>query len=171
MRRFLAPIVGSLTLMVAATGLLAASGSAQARAATTQRKTVVNAANSTSAPLPPERALLNRYCPGCHNPRVKSGNFVLDGLDVSRVGDNPDAWEKVVRKLRGGVMPPPKQPRPDETAYAKLLSTLQERLDQAAAAQANPGRTETVHRLNRLEYENAVRDLLAVEINAEDLLP
>jgi mono/diheme cytochrome c family protein len=171
MKRFLAPIARSLTLMVAATGLLVASGAAQAPAATTQGQPAVNAASSTSVPLPPERALLNRYCAGCHNPRVKSGNFVLDGLDVSRVGDNPDAWEKVVRKLRGGVMPPPKQPRPDEAAYAKLLSTLQERLDQAADARANPGRTETVHRLNRLEYENAVRDLLAVQINAEDLLP
>jgi hypothetical protein len=146
--------------MVAATGLLGA-GPKQAPVSTTE----------LSVPLPPERALLNRYCAGCHNPRVKSGNFTLDGLDASRVGDNPEAWEKVVRKLRGGVMPPPRQPRPDEAAYAKLLSTLQERLDQAADAQANPGRTETVHRLNRLEYENAVRDLLAVEINAGDLLP
>jgi mono/diheme cytochrome c family protein len=171
MRRFLAPIAGSLTLMVAATGLLAASGSAQAPVATTQRKAVVDAANSTSTRPPAERGLLNRYCAGCHNDRVKSGNFVLDGLDISRVGDNPEAWEKVVRKLRGGVMPPPKQPRPDEAAYAKLLSTLQERLDQTAAAQANPGRTETVHRLNRFEYESAVRDLLAVQVNAEDLLP
>jgi mono/diheme cytochrome c family protein len=157
MKRFVAPVAGSLTLMMAATGLLGA-GPKQAPV-------------STSVPLSPERALLNRYCAGCHNPRVKSGNFALDGLDASRVGDNPEAWEKVVRKLRGGVMPPARQPRPDEAAYAKLLSTLQERLDQVAGAQANPGRTETVHRLNRLEYENAVRDLLAVEINAGDLLP
>src|SRR5580700_2036211 len=99
MKRFLAPIARSLTLMVAATGLLVASGAAQTPAATTQGQPAVNAASSTSVPLPPERALLNRYCAGCHNPRVKSGNFVLDGLDVSRVGDNPDAWEKVVRKL------------------------------------------------------------------------
>ena len=96
---------------------------------------------------------------------------MLDTLDVTRVADDAEAWEKVVRKLRGGLMPPARQPRPDEATYAKLLSTLQERLDAAAAARANPGRTETVHRLNRLEYENAVRDLLAVEINAADLLP
>jgi mono/diheme cytochrome c family protein len=170
MRRVLAASVGSLTLAVAATGMLAASGSGEAPAGPPQRD-AVNAANPASASLPAEGAILNRYCAGCHNPRVKSGNFVLDGLDVSRVGDNPEAWEKIVRKLRGGVMPPSKQPRPDEAAYAKLLSTLEERLDQAAAARANPGRTETVHRLNRLEYENAVRDLLAVEINADDLLP
>ena len=133
--------------------------------------TVNAVSQSATVAVPPERVLLNRYCGGCHNSRTKSGNFVLDTLDVTRVADDVEAWEKVVRKLRGGLMPPARQPRPDEATYAKLLATLQERLDAAAAARANPGRTETVHRLNRLEYENAVRDLLAVDINAADLLP
>jgi hypothetical protein len=168
MRRFLAAATIAATLPTA--GSLTAAGAGQATPATPPAS--VNAASQPqSSAIPPERAMLNRYCSGCHNSRTKAGNFVLDTLDVTRVADEPEAWEKVVRKLRGGLMPPARQPRPDEAAYAKLLSTLQDRLDAAAATRANPGRTETVHRLNRLEYENAVRDLLAVEINANDLLP
>ena len=118
-----------------------------------------------------ERALLNRYCVGCHNPRLKSGNLVLDTIDVSKVADDPETWERVVRKLRGGLMPPAGRPRPDEATYKAFLATLQTRLDLAAGQHPDPGRTEIVHRLNRLEYANAVRDLLALEINAPDLLP
>jgi hypothetical protein len=119
----------------------------------------------------PERTLIDRYCLGCHNPRTRSGNLVLQGRDISQAGDDPETWEKVVRKLRGGLMPPPGNPRPDQASYNGLLSTVQRVLDTAAAAHPNPGRTEPVHRLNRIEYVNAVRDLLAVEINAPDLLP
>ena len=101
----------------------------------------------------------------------KSGNFVLEGLDPARASDDVETWEKVVRKLRGGLMPPPGRPRPDATASDAFRAALERNLDGAAAAHPNPGRTETVHRLNRIEYVNAVRDLLAVEINAPDLLP
>jgi hypothetical protein len=87
------------------------------------------------------------------------------------VGDAAETWEKVVRKLRGGLMPPPGRPRPDQATYDRFLSTLQTRLDREAATHPNPGRTETVHRLNRLEYANSIRDLLAVDLNAPDLLP
>src|SRR5207253_6094136 len=103
--------------------------------------------------------------------RAKAGNLVLEGIDPARVADNAETWEKVVRKLRGGLMPPPGRPRPEEAAYSGLRSALQSALDTSAVAHPNPGRTETVHRLNRLEYVNAVRDLLAVDINAPDLLP
>ena len=96
---------------------------------------------------------------------------MLQGLDVSRVGDAPETWEKVVRKLRGGLMPPAGAARPDQATHDGFLSSLQAALDAAAAANPNPGRTETAHRLNRVEYVNAVRDLLAVELNAPDLLP
>ena len=82
----------------------------------------------------------------------KAGNLVLDGVDVAAVQDNPELWEKVVRKLRGGLMPPAGSPRPDEATYQRFLATLQERLDARGRAQPNPGRTEIVHRLNRLEY-------------------
>ncbi len=96
---------------------------------------------------------------------------MLEGLDVTRVADHPEAWEAVVRKLRGGLMPPTGRPRPDEAAYEGLRLSIQSRLDAAAGARPDPGRTEIAHRLNRIEYANAVRDLLAVEINASDLLP
>jgi len=86
-------------------------------------------------------------------------------------GHDVEAWEKVVRKLRGGLMPPAGLPRPDVASYAALRRSLETRLDAHAVAHPDPGRTETAHRLNRLEYANAVRDLLAVEINAPDLLP
>jgi hypothetical protein len=122
-------------------------------------------------PAAPDRAVVDRYCLGCHSVRAKSGNFVLEGLDPARAGDNVETWEKVVRKLRGGLMPPPGLPRPAPAATDDFRSALQRTLDAAAAAHPNPGRTETVHRLNRIEYVNAVRDLLAVEVSAPDLLP
>ena len=122
-------------------------------------------------PTPPDRAVVDRYCLGCHSVRAKSGNFVLEGLDPARAGDNVEAWEKVVRKLRGGLMPPPGSRRPDAAASDDFRSALERTLDTAAAAHPNPGRTETVHRLNRIEYVNAVRDLLAVDVSAPDLLP
>src|SRR5438128_17790 len=128
-------------------------------------------AGQSSATTAPERTLIDRYCAGCHNARTRSGNLVLQGRDTGRVGDDLETWEKVVRKLRGGLMPPPGTPRPDQASYDGLLSTLQRALDAAATAHPNPGRTETVHRLNRIEYVNAVRDLFAVEVNAPDLLP
>jgi hypothetical protein len=122
-------------------------------------------------PTPPDRAVVDRYCLSCHSVRAKSGNFILEGLDPARAGDNIETWEKVVRKLRGGLMPPPGRPRPDAAAADDFRSALEHTLDTAAATHPNPGRTETVHRLNRIEYVNAVRDLLAVEVNAPDLLP
>jgi uncharacterized protein DUF1592/uncharacterized protein DUF1588/uncharacterized protein DUF1585/uncharacterized protein DUF1587/uncharacterized protein DUF1595 len=128
----------------------------------------VNRPSITAAPDP---ALLTRYCIGCHSTRTKSGNFVLEGLDPARADQDPEQWEKVVRKLRAGLMPPAGQPRPDEASYGRFLSALQTQLDAAATQRPNPGRTEIVHRLNRLEYVNAVRDVFAVDINAPDLLP
>jgi hypothetical protein len=125
---------------------------------------------SRPAPPVPDRAVVDKYCVGCHNARSKAGNLALQGLDTARVGENAETWEKVVRKLRNGLMPPTGAARPDEATYHALLATLQTALDAAAAADPNPGRTETVHRLNRIEYVNSVRDLLGVDM-AEDLLP
>ena len=116
------------------------------------------------------RAVLNRYCVTCHNARLRTAGLALDTMDPVRVDDHPAAWEKVVRKLRTGAMPPPGRPRPDPAAYAAVASTLETALDRVAAADPDPGRT-TVHRLNRREYANAVRDLLALEIDASALLP
>ena len=116
------------------------------------------------------RPVLNRYCVGCHNERLRTAGLALDTMDAARVGDHPDVWEKVVRKLRTGAMPPVGRRQPDAATYATVASALENALDRAAAATPNPGRT-TVHRLNRREYANAVRDLLALEIDASGLLP
>ena len=117
------------------------------------------------------QALLKRYCITCHNERLKTGNLALDTLDLANVGTNAPVWEKVVRKLRAGVMPPAGRPRPDEATHDAFVAWLEGELDRAAAAHPNPGRTETFHRLNRSEYQNAIRDLLDIEVNIADLLP
>ncbi len=118
----------------------------------------------------PQRALLDRYCVTCHNERLRTGGLALDVADVSRVGEAPDVWERVVLKLRGGMMPPAGRPRPDGAALGDLRGWLEAGLDRAAAATVEPGRVPT-HRLNRAEYANAVRDLLALDVDAEALLP
>jgi hypothetical protein len=119
----------------------------------------------------PQRALLDKYCVRCHNERLQSGKFRLDVADVGTVGDHPETWERVVRKLRGGVMPPPGQPRPDKTSYVAFVSWLEGQLDRTAAVHPNPGRTESFHRLNRTEYKNIVRDILGLDMDFTELLP
>ncbi len=126
--------------------------------------------SSNSPAVASVRAVFDRYCVTCHNERLRTADLALDSMDPARVGDHPAAWEQVVRKLRTGAMPPAGRPRPEPAAYAAVASTLETALDRAAAADPDPGRT-TVHRLNRREYANAVRDLLALEIDAAALLP
>jgi mono/diheme cytochrome c family protein len=118
-----------------------------------------------------ERALLDQYCVTCHNQRARTGGLTLDDVDVARVGNNPEVWETVVRKLRGRQMPPPGLPRPAAAAYDGLLSYLETSLDRAAEENPDPGRTEALHRLNRAEYRNAVRDLLALDVDVGAMLP
>ena len=120
--------------------------------------------------LPAARAVLDRYCVTCHNARLKTAGLLLDQMDVDHVGSNRDVWEKVARKLRTREMPPPAAPRPDETTYRSVSSLLETSLDAAAAAAPHPGRVP-VHRLNRTEYANAVRDMLALEVDGRSLLP
>ena len=129
-----------------------------------------NAAQSAATVRSPQRALLDRYCVTCHNQRLQTGGLALDVADVSRVGEAPGVWEAVVLKLRGGMMPPAGRPRPGGAALDELRGWLEAELDRAAAATVEPGRVPT-HRLNRAEYANAVRDLLALDIDAEALLP
>ena len=117
------------------------------------------------------QALIGRYCVTCHNDRLETGGFSFDPLDAADVAAHPEAWEKVVRKLRAGAMPPRPRPRPGRETYDGFRAWLEGELDAAAAADPNPGRTETFHRLSRTEYRNAVRDLLALEVGVEDLLP
>ena len=118
-----------------------------------------------------ERTLLTRYCVTCHSQRLKTGGLSLEGLDPSNVGATPETWEKVVQKLNGNLMPPGGMPRPDPATYKNLVSALETSLDRAAAAQPDPGRTEALHRLNRAEYRNVVRDVLALDIDVGAMLP
>ncbi len=116
----------------------------------------------------PERALLLKYCVTCHSDRGAEQGLVpisLQPLDPANVTAHTEAWEKVVRKLRTATMPPAGSPRPDPATYAAFASTVEAALDRAAAAKPNPGRVPAVHRLNRFEYTNAMRDLLALEID------
>ncbi len=117
----------------------------------------------------PAREVLDQYCVTCHNARLKTAGLLLDQMNVEHVGDAAEAWEKVARKLRTREMPPPGRPRPDEATYGATTSWLETTLDTASAARPNPGRVP-VHRLNRTEYANAVRDLLALEIDGRSLL-
>jgi mono/diheme cytochrome c family protein len=121
--------------------------------------------------LTSQRALLNRYCVTCHNERLKTAGLTLDTLDVTKVSAHADVWEKVVRKLRGGLMPPAGLPRPDKSGLEAFNSWLETELDGAAARTPDPGRTEPFHRLNRSEYRNAIRDLLSLDIDVTSLLP
>ncbi len=116
------------------------------------------------------RAFLDQYCVNCHNERSKIAGLMLDKLNLDRPGDNAETWEKVVRKLRTGMMPPSGARRPDRATVDAFASGLENSIDRAAAAKPNPG-TTALHRLNRTEYSNAIRDLLALPIDATTLLP
>jgi len=118
----------------------------------------------------PHRALLNRYCVTCHNERLRTAELTLDKMDLENVSQEAATWEKVVRKLRTGAMPPAGLPRPEKAGYDALATYLETSLDRAAAANLNPGRPAP-QRLHRTAYTNAIRDLLALEIDGEALLP
>jgi mono/diheme cytochrome c family protein len=118
-----------------------------------------------------QRALLDRYCVTCHNERQQIAGLALDAEDVTNVAAHPAVWEKVVRKLRAGAMPPAPRPRPDPQTYEDFTVWLETQLDRAALANPDPGRTDTFHRLNRSEYHNVVRDLLALDVDVRELLP
>jgi mono/diheme cytochrome c family protein len=118
-----------------------------------------------------QRQFIDRYCVTCHNDRLKTGGLSLDRADVSRPDAQAEVWEKVVRKLRTGVMPPPNMLQPPKADRIALVTWLETSLDAASAAKPNPGRTETLRRLNRTEYQNAIRDLLALDVDAASLLP
>ena len=117
------------------------------------------------------RGLLDRYCVGCHDDRLRTGGLSLEGVDLTDVAAEAAVWEKVDAKLRAGAMPPRPRPRPDRAAYDGFRAWLEAELDRAAAADPRPGRTEALHRLSRTEYRNVVRDLLDVDVDVSGLLP
>ena len=117
------------------------------------------------------RALVGQFCAGCHDGDAPKGGLNLTVVVSEDVGRHPEVWEKVVRRLERRQMPPAGKKRPDEETYVAVLSQLETALDRAAAEKRNVGRTETIRRLTRCEYQNAIRDLLALEIDTSALLP
>jgi mono/diheme cytochrome c family protein len=116
-------------------------------------------------------AVVNKYCLSCHSERLRTGGFVLEGVDLANPAANPELWERVIVRLRAGSMPPAGLPRPDERTYEALAGRLEADLDRAWRAAPNPGRINAVHRLNRTEYKNAIRDLFALDVDVATLLP
>jgi hypothetical protein len=127
------------------------------------------AARPTGA-VSPDAAFVKQYCVSCHNARVTSGGLALDALDLASVDRHADVWEKVVRKLRTGMMPPEGAPKPATAMRESFTVSLESALDRAAAQQLDPG-APGLHRLNRTEYANAIRDLLALDVDVNALLP
>ncbi len=130
-------------------------------------------ASAGQTPPAPARDLVATYCVSCHNERLKTGNLTLDTVsaDAGQVAAAAETWEKVVVKLRSRAMPPPGRQRPDAATYDAAAAWLETELDKAAAAHPDPGRPAALHRLNRTEYGNAVRDLFGFEIDAPSMLP
>jgi cytochrome c551/c552 len=127
--------------------------------------------NGTSRPAVDVVSDVSRtYCLTCHNSTLKTGGLSLEGLSLDRAGTNAETLEKVVRKVRAGLMPPAGARRPERGQLDALASRIETAIDQAAAASPNPGRAP-LHRMNRAEYANAVRDLLALDVDASTLLP
>lgn len=130
----------------------------------------VSSAEPTAASAPAPNAIVKQYCSGCHNDKLKTGGISVQGLDLAKVHDQAAVWEKVLQKVSSGEMPPAKLPRPSTAASSTFVKTVLNELDQAASAHPNPGRP-TIHRLNRAEYSNAIRDLLALDIQPGSKLP
>ena len=151
--RFLTILVaGGLTIATAASNAVTAAGP--------QRST---APLPTPASATEARALVDRYCVTCHNGRLRTAGLTLDNVDLSHVDRSLADLEKVLRKVRVGAMPPAGAQRPDHEATVAFVSWLETALDRVAAASPDPGRVPALHRLNRTEYGNAIRDLLALD--------
>ncbi|MEX2264622.1 MAG: DUF1592 domain-containing protein, partial [Bryobacteraceae bacterium] len=124
-----------------------------------------------AAPAAAPRTFLDTYCIACHNQKLRTAGLALDALDATAPSANAEVWERVIAKLRAGSMPPPGAPRPDGATYHAVASSLENEIDRAWAARPNPGRINAIHRLNRAEYNNAVRDLFALDLDLKPLLP
>jgi len=135
-------------------------------------RSVPEAAAPQNSTTPPDQyhAVVEQYCITCHNEKLKTGGLSLEKMDLKDIAGGADAWERVVRKLRSGMMPPQGRPKPDDATRHSMVTWLETSLDSAAALKPNPGRP-LIRRLNRAEYGNAVRDLLDLEIDSASLLP
>ena len=120
---------------------------------------------------PDTRAVLDKYCVTCHSQRLHTAGLVLEGVDAANPAASADIWERVIAKLRAQSMPPAGMPRPDPATYHAIAGSLEAAIDRAWAANPNPGRIGAVHRLNRVEYNNAIRDLFALDVDVTSKLP
>ena len=154
--------VGILTMCLSALVLLMATHVVPAATPRPEQASV----NPTTA----QRALLDQYCVTCHNQQAKTAGLMLDKADLNDIPGGAATWEKVVMKLRSGMMPPIGRPKPDQAAVNAMVTLLETGLDKAAVARPEPGRA-SLHRLNRTEYGNAVRDLLNLQVDVRELLP
>jgi hypothetical protein len=154
-------------VMVGAVGvaLCLATAADPIQAANTRQVSADGPAVSPSS----QRALIDKYCVTCHNQKLRTAELALDTIDMQNIGAGAEVWEKVLRKIRSGEMPPAAKPRPDTVATESFAAWLEGGLDRAAEATPQPGRV-AVHRLNRSEYANAVRDLLDLEIDDRSVL-
>jgi mono/diheme cytochrome c family protein len=130
-----------------------------------------NAVQSSASSAAPYRALVSTHCLSCHNSKMKAGKLELDAINTQDLAAQQEVWEKVVLKLRARQMPPLGARQPDQAAHDAALTSLEAALDGLSAASPNPGRTDTFRRLNRTEYRNAIRDLLALDIDPAALVP
>ena len=130
-----------------------------------------SAASAASSLTQRTRAVVEQYCLDCHDEELKKGGLNLESMSRAEIRNHADEWERVIRKMRARHMPPIGKPRPPEATYDEVVARLSAALDQAALKNPTPGRTETFRRLNRVEYQNAIRDLLSLDIDAATLLP
>src|SRR3979490_95643 len=151
------------------TGALASISVALAVAALCPAATL-QAQNSAPPSAADHRTTLQLYCVGCHSGPTPFAGLNLEPLDPAKLNENGVIWEKMIRKLRDKQMPPAGMPRPDEATFDAFFKYLEPGRDRLAVVNPNPGRT-TLNRLNRTEYANAIRDLLALDIDVKDLLP
>ena len=170
MKRRVTPGAAGAFFFVAAANSLSGSPQQGARVPPSQVAPSRQAQTRTAAFVPDRKALLSKYCFACHNQQLKSGGLALSTLDLASVSKDVEQWEKVVRKVRTGAMPPAGLPRPGKAVAENFVTGLETELDRAALDNPNPGRP-TLQRLNRAEYRNAVRDLLAMKIDAAAILP
>jgi hypothetical protein len=163
--------VSAKPLIAVAVAWIASLVGTTAQTPSSRPSPAVQAAGASGPADVDSRQLLNRYCVSCHSDRLKTADLSLQAVDVDNIPRDAATWEKVLRKVRAGAMPPVGRPRPDAAAYTRFASRIEDALDRAAAAKPNPGRTASFHRLNRVEYQNAVRDILDLEVEVAGLLP
>src|ERR1044071_5889452 len=164
MRRWSCALAASVWMVAAASSVPQAAPQAEPQGTRPRAGTATSAAGADNP------ALIAQYCVTCHSDRLKTQGLTLQSIDFSNVGAHADVLEKATRKIKVGMMPPQGAPQPDPATRQALVAWLETSLDKAAAANPHPGRA-LIHRLNRAEYANAVRDLLTLDVDAAALLP